>query len=101
MDASGKVVSPGDVIEQATVALANLLAVLAMHGAGAEHLMRTTIYVVGDRTELAAAWAAISAGLAPHRPPSTLLGVAVLGFEDQLVEIDGIAAISGIEPRSS
>ena len=38
------------------------------------------------------AWEVIAAGLAPHRPPSTLLGVSVLGYPDQLVEIDGIAA---------
>jgi hypothetical protein len=27
--------------------------------------------------------------------PSTLLGVAVLGYQHQLVEIDGIAALPG------
>ena len=42
--------------------------------------------------DLVAAWEVIAAGLAPHRPPSTLLGVSVLGYPDQLVEIDGIAA---------
>jgi hypothetical protein len=28
--------------------------------------------------------------------PSTLLGVSVLGYEDQLVEIEGIAAVPGV-----
>ena len=37
----------------------------------------------------------IATGLVPHRPPSTLLGVSVLGYPDQLVEIDGIAARPG------
>ena len=55
--------------------------------------MRTTIYVVGDRHDLVQAWHTIASGLAPFRPPSTLVGVTVLGYPDQLVEIDGIAAL--------
>jgi hypothetical protein len=35
----------------------------------------------------------VAAGLAPHRPPSTLPGVRALCYRDQLVEIDGIAAV--------
>jgi len=33
----------------------------------------------------------IAAAFAPARPPSTLLGVAVLGYTGQLVEIEAIA----------
>jgi len=73
--------------------LANLLAVLAHHGCGPADLVRTTIYVVGDRDDLVRVWDVVSAGLAPRRPPGTLLGVAVLGYPDQLVEIDGVAAL--------
>ena len=93
LNPDGRVVAPGDHREQARVALANLLAVLDAHGAGPEHLVRTTIYVVGDRDDLVQAWDVIATGLAPHRPPGTLLGVTVLGYRDQLVEIDGIAAL--------
>jgi enamine deaminase RidA (YjgF/YER057c/UK114 family) len=93
LDADGRVVAPGDHGEQARRALANLLAVLDDHRAGPEQLVRTTIYVVGDRRDLVEAWRAIAAGLAPHRPPSTMLGVGVLGYPDQLVEIDGVAAL--------
>jgi enamine deaminase RidA (YjgF/YER057c/UK114 family) len=93
LDRDGRVVAPGDHGEQARRALANLLTVLADHLAGPEHLVRTTIYVVGGRDDLVRAWQAVSTGLAPHRPPSTLLGVTVLGYPDQLVEIDGIAAL--------
>ena len=92
LDPEGGVVAPGDHREQARVALANLLAVLAAHGCGPQDLVRTTIYVVGEREDLVAVWDVVSSGLAPHRPPSTLLGVTVLGYPDQLVEIDGIAA---------
>jgi len=30
---------------------------------------------------------------AAHDPPSTLLGVAVLGYANQLVEVDAVAAL--------
>jgi enamine deaminase RidA (YjgF/YER057c/UK114 family) len=93
LDSAGKVIGPGDPVAQASAALKNLKAVLHMHGAGVEHLVRTTIYVAGNRDDLGQVWEVIAAGLIPHRPPSTLLGVAALGYRDQLVEIDGIAAL--------
>ena len=93
LDPQGQVVAPGDHGEQARVALANLLAVLATHGCGPQHLVRITIYVVGARDDLVRVWQTVASGLAPHRPPGTLLGVTVLGYPDQLVEIDGIAAV--------
>jgi enamine deaminase RidA (YjgF/YER057c/UK114 family) len=98
LDAEGRVVGAGDHATQAGAALGNLLAVLARHGAGPEHLVRTTVYVVGDRDQLALTWHLVAAGLAPARPPSTLLGVALLGYPDQLVEIDGIAALAQRDP---
>ena len=84
---------PATTAAQADRAVDNLLAVLARHGAGPEHLVRTTVYVVGTRADLVAAWDVVAGRLAPHRPPSTLLGVAVLGYPGQLVEVDGIAAL--------
>jgi len=95
LDPEGHVVAPGDHQEQARVALANLLAVLAAHGRGPQDLVRTTIYVVGDRDDLVTVWNIVSSGLAPARPPGTLLGVTGLGYADQLVELDGIAAQPG------
>jgi len=93
LDVAGVVVAPGDHVAQAERALDNLVAALARYGADPEHLVRTTVYVVGDREDLVAVWEVVRARLAPHRPPSTLLGVSVLGYPDQLVEIDGIAAL--------
>jgi enamine deaminase RidA (YjgF/YER057c/UK114 family) len=93
IDANGVVTDVGNPQRQAAVAVENLLIALAAAGAGPEHLARTTIYVVGDRTTLVRVWDVIASRLAPHRPPSTLLGVSVLGYADQLVEIDGIAVL--------
>ena len=93
LDEVGSLIGLGDPIAQARAALENLKAVLRFHGAGPEHLVRTTVYVVGDRDDLVRVWEVVAAGLAPHRPPRTLLGVTALGYKDQLVEIDGIAAL--------
>lgn len=93
LDADGLVVAPGDHVVQAQRTLRNLLTVLSRHGAGPEHLVRTTIYVVGDRDDLVKVWQVCADELAPSRPPSTLLGVTALGYRDQLVEIDAVAAL--------
>jgi enamine deaminase RidA (YjgF/YER057c/UK114 family) len=93
LDVHGHVVGPGDHLEQTQMALTNLLAVLDAHGAGPEHLLRTTVYVIGDQPTLVQTWEVVAAGLAPARPPSTLLGVSALGYPGQLVEIDGVAAL--------
>jgi enamine deaminase RidA (YjgF/YER057c/UK114 family) len=99
LDSEGVVVGRDNLAAQANAAFDNLLLVLADHGAGAEHLVRTTIYVVGDQADLVAVWNVLEARLAPHRPPSTLLGVAALGYTHQLVEIDGVAALPPAGPQ--
>jgi enamine deaminase RidA (YjgF/YER057c/UK114 family) len=93
LDRDGVVIAPGDHRAQAHRAVDNLLAVLAHHGAGPEHLVRTTIYVVGDRSDLAGVWDVVAERFAPHCPPSSLVGVTVLGYPDQLIEIDGVSAL--------
>lgn len=95
LDSEGKVVGVGDPEAQAAVALDNLASALARFGAGLEDLVKSTVYVVGDRSDLVAVWNVVAAALAPSRPPSTLLGVTALGYEGQLVEIEGIAGLSG------
>jgi enamine deaminase RidA (YjgF/YER057c/UK114 family) len=100
LDADGNVVAPGDPVGQANVALRNLIVALARFGARPQDLVKTTIYVVGDRKDLVTVWNVVAHGLAPHRPPSTLLGVSVLGYAGQLVEIEGVASVLSIEtPR--
>ena len=94
LDADGRVVAPGDHEAQARAAVANLLAALEAAGADAGHLVKTTVYVVAaERDDLVRVWRVVEEALAPSRPPSTLLGVAFLGYPEQLVEIEGIASI--------
>jgi enamine deaminase RidA (YjgF/YER057c/UK114 family) len=93
LDPTGRVTQIGDLEGQARTALANLDAVLVEAGASHADLVRTTVYVVGTPADLVTVWDVVAAHLAPHRPPSTLLGVAALGYANQLVEIDAVAAL--------
>lgn len=95
LDENGTTVGVGDVRAQASQVVANLEVSLRDAGASLDDIVRTTIYVAShDQRDLGAAWAVIRDALAPHDPPSTLLGVAVLGYTDQLVEMDAVAALA-------
>jgi enamine deaminase RidA (YjgF/YER057c/UK114 family) len=90
LDADGRTVAPGDLEAQARRAVDNLLEALGEAGAGSGDLLKTTIYVVGEqRSDLVRVWEVVSGRLGGV--PSTLLGVSVLGYPDQLVEIEAVA----------
>jgi enamine deaminase RidA (YjgF/YER057c/UK114 family) len=92
LDADGEVVAVGDVAGQAVQVMANLVTALADAGCGLTDVARTTVYVASsDRADLVAAWEVVRAAFGDHDAPSTLLGVTVLGYPDQLVEVDAIA----------
>ena len=92
LDADGEVVAVGDVAGQAARVMANLVTALADAGCGLTDVARTTVYVASsDRADLVAAWEVVRAAFGEHDAPSTLLGVALLGYPDQLVEVDAIA----------
>ncbi len=98
LDAEGKVVAVGDHESQARQALANLRAALAEAGSSFDHVVKSTVYVVADdRAELVRVWNVVEDAFAPSRPPSTLLGVSLLGYPDQLVEIEAAVVV----PRTS
>ena len=92
LDADGEVVAVGDVAGQAARVMANLVTALADAGCGLTDVARTTVYVASsDRADLVAAWQVVRAAFGDHDAPSTLLGVTVLGYPDQLVEVEAIA----------
>jgi enamine deaminase RidA (YjgF/YER057c/UK114 family) len=96
LDEHGVVTNPGDVAAQMRQALVNLRAALAESGLEISDILKTTIYVAtSDRQDLLAAWNEVTAVFGQHDVPSTLLGVAVLGYADQLVEIEAVAAARG------
>ncbi len=93
LDSEGRVVAAGDVAGQTRQTLDNLLAALRSAGCGPEDVVKTTVYVASsDRADLLTAWELVELCFGSDGPPSTLLGVSVLGFDGQLVEIEAVAA---------
>jgi enamine deaminase RidA (YjgF/YER057c/UK114 family) len=96
LDAAGSLVGRGDMRAQVDAVVANSLTALAAIEAGPDQVVRSVIYVVStDQAELAAVWQILNeSALAPaFGTASTLLGVTVLGFPDQLVELDLTVAL--------
>lgn len=93
LDADGNLVGPGDYVAQARQTLANLMLALEAVGATGDDVLKTTVYVVSeDRADLVAVWSAVQASPVAAAA-STLLGVALLGYDGQLVEIEAMAAL--------
>ncbi|SRR5260221_9947571 len=91
----GHVVAPGDVVAQTRRTLENLRIALEDGGATIRDVLKTTVFVATDsRDDLVAAWNEVASAFGDHEAPSTLLGVAILGYPDQMVEIEAIAAVS-------
>ena len=88
LDQQGTLVGLSDPKLQATSCLDNLRTLMKLHGFAAEHLRQLTVYVVGEHQNLLDAWEAVTAWFDDDVPPATLLGVNLLGYVDQLVEID-------------
>ena len=86
--ADGKLIGQQDVTAQTEQCLANLFAVVAANGFDRADIHQLTIYVVGRHRNLTDAWHVVTKGFDNNVPPATLLGITVLGYEDQLVEID-------------
>ena len=102
LDEQGNVVAPADVSAQTRQALGNLRIALAESGARITDVLKTTVYVASsDRDDLVAAWREVAGFFGDHDVPSTLLGVAILGYPDQLVEIEAVAVASSPQIRHS
>ncbi|WP_344648933.1 RidA family protein [Cryptosporangium japonicum] len=93
LDSAGRTTPVGDLLGQCRQTVDNLRTALRAAGADFTDVVKTTIYVASNqREDLSAAWSAITTYFDPQ-PPSTLLGVTVLGYPDQLVEIEAIAVL--------
>jgi enamine deaminase RidA (YjgF/YER057c/UK114 family) len=95
LDAAGDLVGGDDPVAQARQVLANLEQQLAEGGATPDDVVKTTVYVAGASHEHQnAVWEVVQASPFASAP-STLLGVALLGYRGQLVEIEAIAIVDG------
>jgi enamine deaminase RidA (YjgF/YER057c/UK114 family) len=92
IDEGGAVTAPGDYAAQARQVIANLRTALSAAGATLTDVLKTTVYVASaDRADLLSVWEAVHEAFGSHDAPSTLLGVAALGYSGQLVEIEAVA----------
>jgi enamine deaminase RidA (YjgF/YER057c/UK114 family) len=92
IDAAGELVGPGDIEAQTEQVLANLLRQLEVGGAGPGDVVKTTVYVASDHDDMIRVWEVVQASPLASAP-STLLGVALLGYTGQLVEIEAVAVV--------
>lgn len=94
LDEQGNVVASGDIAGQMRKALGNLQVALEESGAKLSDVLKTTVYVCSAcREDLVTAWNVVAAAFGDHDAPSTLLGIAALGYEGQLVEIEAVAFV--------
>lgn len=94
LNEDGSTAAIGDYAGQAAKAIENMRTALADAGARLEDVLSTRVLVASARQEdLVAAWQVVRDSFGDHDVPSTLMGVTVLGYEDQLVEIEAVAAV--------
>lgn len=92
VDPDGKLIGVGDLEEQTRAVIGHLSRALDAAHASAADVVKTTIYVVGQQSDLPRVWR-VFAETPLASAPSTLVGVTALGYEGQLVEIEAIAVI--------
>jgi len=94
LNKDGSTAAIGDYAGQAAKAIENMRIALADAGASLEDVLSTRVLVASARQEdLVAAWVVVRDSFGDHDVPSTLMGVTVLGYKDQLVEIEAVAAV--------
>lgn len=94
LNEDGTTAGVGDYAAQAAKAVENMRTALEAAGAGIEDVISTRVLVASTRqADLGTAWDVVRAAFGDHDVPSTLLGVTVLGYDDQLVEIEAVAAV--------
>lgn len=98
LDADNDLVGPRDYYAQSRQAFANVVTALEAAGASFADVVKATYYIVGlDQDALLEFSRALYEvpGFVPDQPPSsTMVGVAALAFDGQLVEFDVTAALA-------
>jgi enamine deaminase RidA (YjgF/YER057c/UK114 family) len=100
LDRDGATVAVGDIAGQAAQCVENLRVALHEVGASMTDVASTRVLVAStDRADLVTAWRVVRAAFGEHDVPSTLMGVTVLGYDDQLVEVEAVAVVpDGADP---
>ncbi len=94
LNADGTTAGVGDYKAQTEKAVENLHLALEAAGADIKDVVSTRVLVASARqADLVTAWEVVRAAFGDHDVPSTLMGVTVLGYDHQLVEIEAVAAV--------
>lgn len=94
LNADGSTAGVGDYAAQAESCIDNMTTALAAAGASLDDVISTRVLVATTRQDdLVTAWEVVRDAFGAHDVPSTLLGVTVLGYDDQLVEVEAVAAV--------
>lgn len=94
LNEDGSTAGLGDFAAQAAKCLENMNTALSEAGASIEDVISTRVLVASTKqADLLTAWEVVRDAFGAHDAPSTLLGVTVLGYDDQLVEVEAIAAV--------
>jgi enamine deaminase RidA (YjgF/YER057c/UK114 family) len=95
VDQNGELVGGADVAAQTQQVMANLATALDAAGAGIEHLVSVSVFLVeGSDVQAAYAAAAPSLGTAKVPPLVSAALVSGLGVPGALVEVSAVAAVS-------
>ncbi|MGJ3190610.1 RidA family protein [Paenarthrobacter sp. FR1] len=95
LNEDGTTAGIGDYKAQAEKAISNMRLALDAAGADLGDVISTRVLVASaDQADLVTAWEVVREAFADHDVPSTLMGVTVLGYDHQLVEIEAVAAVT-------
>ncbi|MDO5661563.1 MAG: Rid family hydrolase [Brachybacterium sp.] len=94
LNSDGSTHGVGDVAAQAAKCIENMRVALGEAGAEIDDVIATRVLVASSaQADLVTAWEVVRDAFADHDVPSTLFGVAALGYDHQLVEIEATAAV--------
>lgn len=94
LEQDGSTAAVGDYAGQAAKCIETLSEALSAAGVGIGDVVSTRVLVASSqRSDLVTAWQVVRDAFGDHDVPSTLMGVTVLGYADQLVEIEAVAAV--------
>ena len=101
LDPTGALVGLGDIRAQARQVFDNLQAALQAVGAGFEHVVKLTYYLV-DATQLPVVREVRDQYVNTQQPPaSTAVEVQRLVRDDLLIEVEAIAVIASFQPMTA
>lgn len=94
LNIDGTTAAVGDFAGQARQCIENMKTALGEAGATLRDVVATRVLVASSgQSDLVTAWEVVRDEFGDHDVPSTLIGVAALGYDDQLVEVEATAAV--------